>query len=154
MGLFLEGVQRISDASNLILCAHHPVAQETLRTEGAKRERERVLDEISKRADSESEYAEMPCQDGWHTGDHPTNVIRISYLESIIESLHQSEGVEQVMVSSGRFVERHSQEKKKNNPRPVCPECGSNENVIKNGTVERKGVKVQNWHCKTCKKTW
>jgi ribosomal protein L37AE/L43A len=45
-------------------------------------------------------------------------------------------------------------EERKKEPYPVCPMCGNNENVIKNGTVERKGVKVQNWHCKECKKTW
>jgi hypothetical protein len=48
-----------------------------------------TLDKVSEKANSYSETAELPCQDGWHTGDHPTEVIRISYLEKELESLRQ-----------------------------------------------------------------
>lgn len=48
---------------------------------------DRVLDVIIQRSNDESEMAELPCHDGWHGGDHPTDVIRISYLEKIVDSM-------------------------------------------------------------------
>ena len=52
----------------------------------------KVLDTLAERASVQSEYEELPCQDGWHTGEHTTEVIRISYLEREIDALR---GVEE-----------------------------------------------------------
>lgn len=49
-----------------------------------------VLNDLEVRVNSESESADVPCQDGWHTGMHSADVIRISYLEKIIESLRDT----------------------------------------------------------------
>lgn len=57
-----------------------------------REERKRLLDKLVERANNYSETVEVPCQDGWHTGDHSTDVIRISYLEIEIELLR--DGVE------------------------------------------------------------
>jgi hypothetical protein len=56
-------------------------------------ENKRVLDAVDEKANSESETAELPCQDGWHTGEYPEEVIRVSYLEKILESLRQHDAM-------------------------------------------------------------
>lgn len=53
---------------------------------------DKVLDTLVERASVQSEYAELPCQNGWHTGDHSTEVVRISYIEREIDALR---GVEE-----------------------------------------------------------
>jgi hypothetical protein len=58
---------------------------------GIKCIRDNVLDTILEKANSYSETAEMPCRDGWHTGNHFEDVIRISYLEDEIELIRRDD---------------------------------------------------------------
>ena len=55
-------------------------------------ELETVLDELSHRANDVSEMAELSCHDGYHTGMHETDVIRISYLEEEIDKFRKKVG--------------------------------------------------------------
>jgi len=59
------------------------------------KEHDRVLlDKVVGAANDYSEYAEVPCQDGWHTGTHDADVIRIPYREQEIERIKEkAEGV-------------------------------------------------------------
>lgn len=48
-----------------------------------------ILSWVVAAANNYSESAEVPCQDGWHTGTHNEDVIRISYLEKEIDRIKE-----------------------------------------------------------------
>jgi hypothetical protein len=103
----------------------------------------------------ESQFGKRPTvQQTYEIKEEINSISRDLFnLRTLLEQVERYEIREQAALYAWSVKEMVAEERKKE-PYPVCPDCGNNEDVIKNGTVKRKGVTVQNWHCKNCKKTW